>query len=75
MAWGHAGYGGFIDSEIQRKMDLDVIDRIVSTERAFCAYGGDRRLESSNDRENLFTWGSWYYGGNYKVNYYSGIGL
>ena len=72
VAWGDAGYGGVIDSETQRKMDLDVIDRIVSTERAFCAYGGDRRLESFNDRENLFTWGSRFYGGDYKTAYYSG---
>lgn len=73
VAWGNAGYGGVIDSETQRKMDLDVIDRIVSTERAFCAYGGDRGFESYNDQENLFTWGSRFYGGDYKTAYYSGF--
>ena len=71
VAWGNPNYGGFIDPEIQRRMDLDVIDTIVSTERAFCATGGNRRFENYSDRENLFTWGSSFYGGD-KSSVYTG---
>ena len=72
VAWGDPKYGGFIDPGMQSIMDLDEIDTIVSSERAFCATGGDRgnkpariELDESLQRniENLFVWGDRFYGG------------
>ncbi len=66
VAWGDSRYGGFIDSEIQTSLDKIKIEKIVSTERAFCAFTNDRR-----SYEKIFAWGDRRYGGD-KSSIYTG---